>query len=103
MPGSGMLDRAEQEAERHAQADGDVAELGGALDRVAEELAQGREIAAIGEHADAIAELEHEVGPRQEVGVAAANVDHDAALSPGRSRSPSVRPTTVGRDANTRR
>ena len=50
-----------QQAERHAQADRDVAELGGALDRVAEELPQGREVGAIGEQADAIAELEHEV------------------------------------------
>ena len=80
MPGSGMLDGADQEPERHAEADGDVAELGGALDRVAEELAQRREIPAIGEHADAVAELEHEVRPRQEVGVAAADVDHDRSL-----------------------
>ena len=40
-------DRADQEAERHAQADGDVAELGGPLDRVAEEHPHGREVARL--------------------------------------------------------
>src|SRR3954453_17174249 len=34
----------------------------------------------MGEQADAIAELEHEVRPRLKVGVAAANVDHDRSL-----------------------
>ena len=63
--GKRNLDRADQEAERHAEADGDVAELRGALDRVAEVLAHRREIAAMGEQADAIAELEHEIRARQ--------------------------------------
>ena len=36
MPGSGMLDGADQETERHADADGDVAELRRPLDGVAE-------------------------------------------------------------------
>ena len=34
----------------------------------------------MGEQADAVAELEHEVRPRLKVGVAAANVDHDRSL-----------------------
>ena len=59
---------------------GDVAELGGALDRVAEVFAHGREIAAMGEHADAVAELQHEIGARQDVGVAAADLDDDGRL-----------------------
>ena len=98
------LDRAEQEAERHADADGDVAELGGALDRVAEELAHRREIAAMGEHADAIAELEHEVGARQDVGVAAADLDDDGRLLSRavRDRRAFCRPR-AGREAKTRR
>ena len=75
--GQRELDGADQEAERHAEADGDVAELGGGLDRVAEEFAHRREIAAMGEHADAVAGLEHEVGARQDVGVAAADLGDD--------------------------
>ena len=80
--GQRYLDRADQEAERHAEADGDVAELGGALDRIAEEFAQRREVSAIGEQADAVAELEHEVRPRQQVGVAAADLDDERSLLP---------------------
>ena len=43
----------------------------------AEELAQACKIAAVGEQADAIAELEHEVGPRHDVGVAAPDMADD--------------------------
>ena len=78
--GQRNLDRAEQEAERHADADADVAELGGGLDRVAEEFAHRREIAAMGEHADAVAGLEHEIGARLDVGIAAADLDDDGRL-----------------------
>ena len=78
--GQRKLDRADQEAERHADADGDVAELGGRLDRVAEEFAHRREIAAMGEHADAVAGLEHEIGARLDVGIAAADLDDDGRL-----------------------
>ena len=100
--GQRNLDRAEQEAERHAQADGDVAELRGALDRVAEEFAQCREVVPMGEHADAVAELEQQVGARQDVGVAAADLGDHHALSPG-SVEIAHRPAhDAGRDANTR-
>ena len=96
--GKRKLDRAEQEAERHADADGDVAELGGALDRVAEVFAHGREVAAMGEHADAVAELQHEIRARQDVGVAAADLDHDRppCRPAGRDRPASAPPRSGG-------
>ena len=82
----------------------DVAELRGALDRVAEVFAHRREIAAMGEHADAVAELEHEIRARQDVGVAAADLDQDGApFLPAGRVSPSARPTTRRAEANTRR
>ena len=91
------LDRADQEAERHAEADGDVAELRGALDRVAEELAQRRR-----SRRDARA---CRCGRRTRArgrGAAGCRRRRDGRArrstpcSPGRSRSPSARPTTRG-------
>ena len=41
------------------------------------------EIVAVGKQADAVAELEHEVGSRQDVGVAAAHVRDDEPCHPG--------------------
>jgi len=37
---------------------------------------------AMGEHADAVAELQHEIRTRQEVGIAAADLDEDGRLLP---------------------
>ena len=96
MNGQRNLDRADQEAERHADADRDVAEFRGALDRVAEVLAHRREIVAMGEHADAVAELEHEIRARQDVGVAAADLDQDGRLLP-RQVEIAERPADHGR------
>ena len=64
------------EAEGHAETDGDVADFRGAFDRVAEESSQRREVRAVGEKADTIAELEDEIGTRQEIGVATAHVQN---------------------------
>ena len=36
----------------------------------------------MGKHADAVAELQHEIGARQNVGVAAADLDEDGCLLP---------------------
>ena len=61
------------------------------------------EIAAMGEHTDAVAELEHEIRPRQDVGVATADLDQDGALF-SRQVDITERPaTTVGLETNTRR
>jgi hypothetical protein len=37
---------------------------------------------AMGEHADAVAELQHEIRTRQDVGIAAADLDEDGRLLP---------------------
>ena len=46
----------------------------------AEEFAQAGKIAAVGEQADAVAELEHEIRSRHDVGVAAPDVGNDRRL-----------------------
>ena len=71
---------ANQHAERDTEPDRDVAELGGAFDRVAEEAADFREVGAVGEDADTIAVLEHHVGPRLQIAVTAQDMSHDGPL-----------------------
>ena len=44
----------------------------------------------MGEHADAVAELQHEIRARQDVGIAAADLDEDRRLLPRQVEIPSV-------------
>ena len=74
-PGIGKRDHPGEQAHRRADADRDVAEVGGALDGVAIEAAHRREMVAAAQHADPVAELEHEVVVGQQIGVAPAHVD----------------------------
>ena len=60
-PGNRKRDHPGEQAHRRADADRDVAEVGGALDGIAVEAAHGREVGATAQHADAVAELEHQV------------------------------------------
>ena len=81
-------DGAEQEPECHSQTDGNVTELGGAFDRVAKEVAQRREIRAVGENPDSVPELEHEVLTREEIGIAATDLHDDGSAVSGKVEIP---------------
>jgi hypothetical protein len=80
----------------------EIAEPGGAFDRIAEEPAQAGKIAAVGEQANAVTELEHQVRPRHDVGVAPPDMGDDGRLGARQFKIADVRPTTIGREANTR-
>ena len=73
-PGIGNRDQAEQDAHHHAEAERHVAEFRRGLHGVAEMLPDL--LLAVGrhQHADAIAELQHQVGRRHDVHVVAADM-----------------------------
>ena len=73
-PGIGNRDQAEEDAQHHAEAERDIAELGRRLDRVAEVLADFFLPLGRRQHADPVAEFQHQVGRRHEVGIIAPNM-----------------------------
>ena len=73
-PGIGIGNQAEQNAEHHADAERHVAEFRGRLHSVAKGAANF--LLAIGRHqnANTIAELQHQIGRRHDIGIVAADM-----------------------------
>ena len=111
--GNGKRDQSDEEAHRRADTERNVAEVGNALDGIAEEAAHGIEIRAMAEHADAVAEFQHQVVVWQQIDVTPSHVDvtvgeaagkfqaaewhsHDAAL--GREDTDVVERGSIHRD-----
>ena len=101
-PGNGKRDHPDEQAQRGADTEGDVAEVGNALDGIAEEAAHGLEVRTIAEHADAVAEFQHQVVVWQQIDVAPADVDVAVGEAAGSFRLPRGIPTTPPLDAKTR-
>ena len=69
--GKGQGNQTDEQAERHAKADGDVAEISRSLDGVAEEGAHGRNVSPVYQQADLVAKFQNEIPAREEVTVSA--------------------------------
>ena len=82
--GNRNADRAHGEAEGHAETDGDVAELPQCLLSSRRSIfSDSRKSRTVPEKPDTIAELEDEIGIRQDIGVATAHVQNADILAPG--------------------
>ena len=77
-PGNGQRDHSDKQAERGADADRNIAEIGGPLYRVAEEGANSLDPGTVHQHADTVADFEDQVRVGQQVAVAAPDLDDGA-------------------------